>query len=128
MARAPGEAASSTPSAARAASTIAVKVVSAMAVEARFSDPSGPLYQIITRESVMRYDTTDAFIDDTELRVLHKKVKHPLYGQFFVHSSADAIDAGPADNAIVVEGLTSVLLAINKRHKVKGAGIRITGT
>ncbi len=36
-------------------------------------------------------------------------------------------DAGPADNAIVVEGLTSVLLAINKRHKVKGAGIRITG-
>ena len=36
-------------------------------------------------------------------------------------------DAGPADNAIVVEGLTSVLLAINKRHKIKGAGIRITG-
>ncbi len=36
-------------------------------------------------------------------------------------------DAGPVENAIVVEGLTSVLLAINKRHKIKGAGIRITG-
>jgi NADPH-dependent F420 reductase len=36
-------------------------------------------------------------------------------------------DAGRLANAIVVEGLTSVLLAINKRHKIKGAGIRITG-
>ena len=36
-------------------------------------------------------------------------------------------DAGPLDNAVVVEGLTTVLLGINRRHKVKGAGIRITG-
>ena len=38
-----------------------------------------------------------------------------------------AWDAGPLDNAVVVEGLTPILLGINKRHKVKGAGIRITG-
>lgn len=37
-----------------------------------------------------------------------------------------AWDAGPLDNAIVIEGLTPILLGINKRHKVKGAGIRIT--
>jgi 8-hydroxy-5-deazaflavin:NADPH oxidoreductase len=36
-------------------------------------------------------------------------------------------DAGPIDNAVVVEGLTPVLLGINRRHKIKGAGIRITG-
>ena len=36
-------------------------------------------------------------------------------------------DAGPLDNAVVVEGLTSILLGINRRYKVKGAGIRITG-
>jgi NADPH-dependent F420 reductase len=36
-------------------------------------------------------------------------------------------DAGPLDNAVVVEGLTPILLGINKRHKLKGAGIRITG-
>jgi hypothetical protein len=36
-------------------------------------------------------------------------------------------DAGPLDNASVIEGLTPILLGINKRHKVKGAGIRITG-
>jgi NADPH-dependent F420 reductase len=37
-------------------------------------------------------------------------------------------DAGPLQNAMVVEGLASILLGINKRHKVRGAGIRITGT
>ncbi len=37
------------------------------------------------------------------------------------------IDAGPLANAIVAESLTPVLLGINKRYGVKGAGIRITG-
>ena len=37
------------------------------------------------------------------------------------------LDAGPARNARVVEGLTVLLLEINRRHKVKGAGIRVTG-
>jgi NADPH-dependent F420 reductase len=36
-------------------------------------------------------------------------------------------DAGPLQNAPVVEGLTSILLGINKRYKMEGAGIRITG-
>jgi hypothetical protein len=36
-------------------------------------------------------------------------------------------DAGQLQNAVVVEGLTSVLLGINKRYKIRGAGIRITG-
>jgi hypothetical protein len=37
------------------------------------------------------------------------------------------IDAGPLQNASVVEGLTSILIGINIRNKVKDAGIRITG-
>jgi len=37
------------------------------------------------------------------------------------------LDAGSLQNAVVVEGLTAVLIAINKRYKVKGAGIKITG-
>ncbi len=37
------------------------------------------------------------------------------------------VDAGPLANASVVEGLTAVLIGINIRYKVKGAGIRITG-
>jgi NADPH-dependent F420 reductase len=38
-----------------------------------------------------------------------------------------AWDAGPLENAVVVEGLTSILIGINKRYKMKGAGIRVTG-
>lgn len=37
------------------------------------------------------------------------------------------IDAGPLQNAVVVEGLTAVLIGINARTKVKAAGIKITG-
>lgn len=36
-------------------------------------------------------------------------------------------DAGPIENSVVVEGLTSILLGINKQFGVHSAGIRITG-
>jgi len=38
-----------------------------------------------------------------------------------------AYDAGPAESARVIEGLTSILIRLNIRHKVKGAGIRLAG-
>ncbi len=37
------------------------------------------------------------------------------------------IDAGPIQNAAIIEGLTAVLIGINIRHKSKAAGIKITG-
>lgn len=37
------------------------------------------------------------------------------------------LDAGPARNARVVEGLTVLLMELNRRYKSRGAGIRITG-
>jgi NADPH-dependent F420 reductase len=37
------------------------------------------------------------------------------------------LDAGPLQNAVVVEGLTAVLIGINIRYKAKRAGIRVTG-
>ena len=36
-------------------------------------------------------------------------------------------DVGPVESARVVEGLTSILIRLNIRHKVKGSGIRLTG-
>lgn len=36
-------------------------------------------------------------------------------------------DAGPLENSVVVEGLTSVLIGINKMHGSTHAGIKITG-
>jgi NADPH-dependent F420 reductase len=37
------------------------------------------------------------------------------------------IHAGPLCNSVVAEALTSVLITINQRYKIPGAGIRITG-
>jgi hypothetical protein len=37
------------------------------------------------------------------------------------------IDAGPLSNAGPLEGITALLATINRRYKVRGAGIRITG-
>lgn len=36
-------------------------------------------------------------------------------------------DAGPIENSVVVEGLTSVLIGINRQFGVQSSGIRITG-
>ena len=36
-------------------------------------------------------------------------------------------DAGPIENSVVVEGLTSILIGINKKYGSTHAGIRITG-
>jgi NADPH-dependent F420 reductase len=38
-----------------------------------------------------------------------------------------AWNAGPLCNSVVAEGLTSVLISLNRRYKVPGAGIRLTG-
>ncbi len=38
-----------------------------------------------------------------------------------------AWDAGPLANAVIPEGLTSVLIGLNLRYKVKSSGIQITG-
>ncbi|MBK5263723.1 MAG: NADPH-dependent F420 reductase [Alphaproteobacteria bacterium] len=38
-----------------------------------------------------------------------------------------AWNAGPLANSVVAEGLTSVLISLNRRYKVPGSGIRITG-
>lgn len=38
-----------------------------------------------------------------------------------------AWNAGPLCNSVVAEGLTSVLIALNRHYKVPGSGIRLTG-
>jgi NADPH-dependent F420 reductase len=40
---------------------------------------------------------------------------------------ARAFDAGPAANAYIIEGLTGVLIYLNRKYKSKHATIKITG-
>ncbi len=58
--------------------------------------------------------------DDPEARRVASELVAMLPG-------ARAVDAGPLKNARLVENLVSLLIAVNRRHKVKHAGIRITG-
>ena len=37
------------------------------------------------------------------------------------------MDGGSLKNAAVVEGITALLISINKRYKIKDAGIIVTG-
>lgn len=39
----------------------------------------------------------------------------------------NAFDAGPLENSLVAEGLTSILIGLNKQYGIESAGIRITG-
>lgn len=47
--------------------------------------------------------------------------------QLAVNAGMQAWDAGPLANAVVPEALTSVLIGLNARYKVKSSGIRLTG-
>ena len=40
---------------------------------------------------------------------------------------ARAVDAGPLENARLLENLAALLISLNLRHKVKHSGLRITG-
>jgi len=40
---------------------------------------------------------------------------------------ARAVDAGPLENARLLENLAALLISLNLRHKVKHTGVRITG-
>ncbi|HKV25382.1 MAG TPA: NADPH-dependent F420 reductase [Candidatus Acidoferrum sp.] len=58
--------------------------------------------------------------DDEEAR----RVTSELAGKI---AGARAVNAGKLENARIVESLTALLIGINIRYKVRGAGIRVTG-
>jgi 8-hydroxy-5-deazaflavin:NADPH oxidoreductase len=47
--------------------------------------------------------------------------------QLVEDAGLDVWDAGPLENAIIAEGLTSILIRINKQYQTHSAGIKITG-
>mgnify|MGYP000872187522 FL=1 len=47
--------------------------------------------------------------------------------QLVEDAGLDAWDAGPLENAIIAEGLTSILIRLNKQYDTHSAGIQITG-
>ncbi len=58
--------------------------------------------------------------DDAEVRVRLRPWVEAIPGCRFV-------DGGKLENARIVESLTAFLIGVNRRHKIKASGIRITG-
>ena len=56
-----------------------------------------------------------------------KAADKELVEQLCADAGMRGVNAGALANASVAEGLTAVLIGINMRHKIKDAGIRITG-
>ena len=56
-----------------------------------------------------------------------KAVDKDIAMQLAADAGLTGVNAGALQNASVAEGLTSLLIFINTKNKVKDAGIRITG-
>jgi NADPH-dependent F420 reductase len=54
------------------------------------------------------------------------EAKHQVI-QLAMAAGMQAYDAGGLDNAVVVEGLTALIISLNKKYKSKTGGIRVSG-
>ncbi len=55
------------------------------------------------------------------------EAKTVVTGMIAMLPGARAIDAGPLENARLIESAAALLISLNIRHKVKHSGLRITG-
>lgn len=77
--------------------------------------------------SAIHLQDTEHEIDSDVLVCGDSKEDKEVVLQLCRDAGMRGVDAGVLQNATVAEGLTAVLLGINIRHKIKNAGIRITG-
>ena len=64
-------------------------------------------------------EVRDVFGDDKDARITVAALADAI--------GSRGIDGGALANSVAAEALTSILIGINRRYKVTGAGIRITG-
>jgi NADPH-dependent F420 reductase len=77
--------------------------------------------------SALHLADSDNFIDSDVLVCGDDDAAKAVAIQLAIDAGMRGIDAGPLANAGVVEGLTAVLIGINRRYRAKGAGLRLTG-
>jgi 8-hydroxy-5-deazaflavin:NADPH oxidoreductase len=74
-----------------------------------------------------KLEQTDATIDCDVLVCGADRATREAVIELIQQAGLHGVDAGVLANAVAVESLTAVLIAVNIKYKVKGAGIRITG-
>lgn len=74
-----------------------------------------------------KLDAVDERIDSDVLVCGGDKEARSVVVDLVRRIGIDAFDVGVLANAVAVEALTAVLIAVNIKYKIKGAGIRLTG-
>jgi len=89
----------------------------------------GPDVQVVVAFQNISYEhlLDDGPVDCDVLACGGSKVVRAIVVKLIQDAGLTGWDAGPIENAVVVEGLTSILIGINKQYGVPSAGIKITG-
>jgi NADPH-dependent F420 reductase len=108
-------------------STVQMPAAGSAAQEAR--QILGENVEVATAFQTISYEllNLDEFIDCDVLVTGTSKAARQEALQLISAAGLTGWDAGPLENSVVVEGLTSVLININKQYGSTHAGIRITG-
>ena len=64
---------------------------------------------------------------DCDVLVCGSKDARPLVVELVEAAGMVGWEAGPIQNAVVVEGMTSILIGLNRKYGVKSPGIKMTG-
>jgi len=89
----------------------------------------GPDVQVVVAFQNISYEhlLDDGPVDCDVLACGGSKAVRAIVVKLIQDAGLTGWDAGPIENAVVVEGLTSILIGINKQYGVPSAGIKITG-
>jgi 8-hydroxy-5-deazaflavin:NADPH oxidoreductase len=90
----------------------------------------GPAVKVVTafqNISAEHLKDVDKVIDCDVLVCGDDKEAKAAVIKLAAEANMKAWDAGPLANAVIAEGLTSVLIGLNIKYKVKASGIKITG-
>ena len=93
----------------------------------RFFGESTKVVAAFQNISPEKLEAVDEKIDSDVLVCGGDKDARALVIEMIRKIGIDALDAGVLANAVAVEALTAVLIAVNIKYKIKGAGIRLTG-
>ncbi len=105
------------------------KIPAAGSVTAEVQQVLGPAVQVVAAFQNIAPEKLESLepIDSDVLVCGGNKEARALVIDLIRKTGIEAFDAGMLPNAVAVEALTAVLIAVNIKYKVRGAGIRLTG-
>jgi NADPH-dependent F420 reductase len=80
-------------------------------------------FQNISHEHLLKDEPVEC-----DVLVCGNKEARPVVLKLVADAGLVGWDAGPIENSVIAEGMTSILIGLNKQFGIESAGIKITGT